>query len=96
MSNYVLSKETQKDIDEIFEFGVYKFGHHQALNYLIDLGSNFKTLSENPNIGKKRDEIKQGLYSLPFCSHIIFYRILPTHIRIVRVLHGSKDLSRHF
>lgn len=27
-------------------------------------------------------------------SHIIFYRICTDHIRIVRVLHGSRDLPQ--
>ncbi|RMZ50540.1 type II toxin-antitoxin system RelE/ParE family toxin [Flavobacteriaceae bacterium PRS1] len=29
-------------------------------------------------------------------EHIIFYRLLKDNIRIVRVLHGSKDMPRHF
>ncbi|MDO6601506.1 type II toxin-antitoxin system RelE/ParE family toxin [Arenibacter palladensis] len=33
-------------------------------------------LAENPSIGRKRNEIKEGLFSLRYVSHVIFYRIL--------------------
>lgn len=91
MNQYILSQKTQEDIDDIFEFGVDKFGEDQALEYLIGLRTQFLFLLKNPHIGKKRDEIKEGLSSFPYVSHIIFYRVLKNHIRIVRVLHGSRD-----
>ena len=94
MDRYVLSRKTQEDIESIYEFGVQKFGQDQALNYLIGLRTYFQLLSENPNIGRKRNGIKSGLFSFPYASHVIFYRIYRTHIRIVRVLHGSRDLMK--
>ncbi|WP_363315644.1 type II toxin-antitoxin system RelE/ParE family toxin [Chryseobacterium sp. sg2396] len=50
----------------------------------------------NPYSGKKRNEVKSGLYSFPKDHHVIFYRILDDHIRIVRVLHGSRDIPNYF
>ena len=94
MQRFVLSKKADDDIEELFDDGVYKFGERQAIKYLEELGSMFVFLSENPEIGKKREEIKQKLISFPFGSHIIFYRIYKNHIRIVRVLHGAKDLIK--
>lgn len=94
MDYYILSQKAQEDIEAIYEFGFRNFGKEQALNYLIGMQSHFKLLLKNPEIGKQRDEIKTGLYSLPYASHIIFYRILKNHIRIVRVLHGSRDLKK--
>jgi len=91
---YILSQKSQEDIEAIYEFGLHKFGVSQALQYLVELRNHFELLATNPEIGKQRNEIKPGLYSLPFASHIIFYRILENHLRIVRVLHGSRDLRR--
>ena len=90
MDQYILSRNTQDDINELNDFGVEKFGEDQALEYLIGLRSYFELLMKNPHIGKKRIEIKKGLFSLPYGSHIIFYRIFNKHLRIVRVLHGSR------
>lgn len=94
MDYYILSEKTQEDIDSIYDYGHQKFGKNQALSYLIELRSYFELLLKNPNLGKHRDEIKVGLLSFPYASHIIFYRIFKNHIRIVRVLHGSRDLRK--
>ena len=91
---YFLSEETKADIDEIYEFGKSKFGHDQAIKYLVGLEESFVKLSANYHIGRTRNDIKKGLYSLPYISHIIFYRILKDKIRIVRVLYGGRDLIR--
>lgn len=94
MQCYILSQKTKEDIEAIFDFGCQKFGKEQALNYLTGLRSHFELLLKHPDIGKKRDEIKEGLYSFPYASHIIFYRFLRDQIRIVRVLHGSRDIRK--
>lgn len=69
MSKYVLSKETENDIDEIFEFGEYKFGYDQAITYLIGLEEHFEALATNSKIGKKP--------LLPFLPHF-FQSFCPT------------------
>jgi toxin ParE1/3/4 len=92
MDHYILSRKSQEDIEAIYNFGKNKFGKDQALKYLLELRDCFELLLRNSSIGKQRSEIKQGLFSLPYASHIIFYRIFRDHIRIVRVLHGSRDL----
>lgn len=94
MNHYILSQKAQQDIEAIYDFGLYKFGKDQAIEYLIALRSYFVLLSKNPDVGKQRNEIKEGLYSFPHVSHLIFYRIFAKHIRIVRVLHGSRDLKK--
>lgn len=91
MNQYILSRKTHEGIDDIYEYGVNKFGEDQALEYLIGLRTHFQFLLKIPQIGKNRDEIKEGLYGFPYVSHIVFYRIFKNHIRIVRVLHGSRD-----
>jgi len=87
MLHYILSRKTEEDIDEIYVFGSRKFGKDQALDYLIDFRVYFQFLFKNPNIGKQRNQN----YSSPFVSHIIFCQVFKNHIRIIRVLHGSRD-----
>jgi len=95
MIRYVLAEAAKNDLQEIYDFGIYKFGHSQATRYLEGFREYFEALAKNPEIGKQRDEIKVGLYSLPHVSHIIFYRILTNRIRIVRILHGRSDIPKH-
>lgn len=93
---YILSEIADKDLEDIFDYTFDEFGFNQAEKYLLEIEEIFQHLIVNPQIGKKRDEIKQGLYSFPKDNHIIFYRILDDHIRVVRVLHGSRDLPKYF
>ena len=93
---YILSKIADQDLEAIFDYTMEEFGFDQAEKYLLEIEGIFQNLIINPQIGKKRDEIKQGLYSFPKDNHIIFYRILDNHIRIVRVLHGSQDITKYF
>lgn len=94
MQKIILSKKADDDIEELYGDGVDKFGKKQAIKYLEELYLMFVFLSENPEVGKNRDEIKIKLVSFPYESHIIFYRIFKKHIRIVRVLYGGKDLVK--
>tara|TARA_B100001146_G_C16141027_1_gene416740 strand:- start:803 stop:1099 length:297 start_codon:yes stop_codon:yes gene_type:complete len=91
---YVLSQEADNDIENIFEYGEYRFGTARAIEYLIGLKVHFMAIGNNPDIGKSRNEIKEGLFSIPYISHVIFYRKFKGYVRIVRVLHGGRDLVK--
>lgn len=93
---YVLSEIADKDLEDIFDYTENKFGFEQAEKYFLEIEEIFQNLIIDPQSGKNRKEIKQGLYSFPKDNHIIFYRILDNHIKIVRVLHGSRDIPKYF
>ena len=93
---YILSEIADQDLEGIFDYTFDEFGFDQAEKDLLEIEEIFQNLIINPQIGKKRDEIKLGLYSFPKDNHIIFYRILDNHIRVVRVLHGSQDIPKYF
>lgn len=94
MDQYVLSQKSQDDINDVYDFGLNRFGESQSINYLIGLKSTFELLLKNPQIGKNRNEIKERLFSFAYDSHIIFFRVYNNHLRIVRILHGSRDLKK--
>lgn len=93
---YLLSTEADFDLEQIYDYTEINFSYQQAIKYLTELDFVFKQLVINPNIGRKRNEVKLGLFSISEQEHTIFYRILENHIRIVRILHGSKDLPKNF
>ena len=91
---FVLSEEADNDIEEIYEYGKFHFGTTQAIQYLVGLNNHFESIANNPHIGKDRGEIRDGLFSFPYNSHIIFYRKLKSYVRIVRVLYGGRDFVK--
>lgn len=44
--------------------------------------------------GVSRDWISPGLRALPFKGRCIYFRIVGTEIRVIRVLHGRQDISQ--
>ncbi len=91
---YILSHDADLDLEEIYDHTRAKFGDDQAAQYLLDLESIFEALSKTLEMGRARDEIKPGLRSFPKISHVIFYRLMKDHVRIIRVMHASRDLPR--
>lgn len=94
IKTYVLSVEADADLGEIFDYTEQEFGIEQAATYLSELEIILLALVVNPKSGRERNEIRAGLRSMIFNSHVIFYRICDDHLRVVRVLHGSRDLPK--
>ena len=53
-------------------------------------------LAENPLAGRRQDELSQGLRSFPVGKYVIFYKAIDVSIRIVRVLHGARNIPELF
>lgn len=94
ISRYLLSTEAEADLSDIFDYTEREFGGAQASGYLLELEAVFNQLVVNPKLGRERSEIRTHLRSILHSSHVIFYRVLTDHIRIIRVLHTSRDIAR--
>jgi len=92
--SYELSQEADNDLDGIYDYTVEKFGVGQAVGYLSSFEEIFEHLCNNPKLGRKRNEVRNGLRSISNQSHTVFYRVLKDSIRIVRILHGSRDVVK--
>ena len=94
--NYNLSNEAERDLENIFDFGVYRFGQSQSVKYFDRLINSLDQLCDNPRIGKSRPELDSRLRSFVIQSHIIFYEVKNESIFILRILHHSRDVERYF
>ena len=97
MSNirfYEISPAADRDLEEIYDYVKDRFSTDHAEEYLLDLEILFDLLVQNPEMGRQRDEVRPGLRSFPKNQHIVFYRLSPDRVRIVRVLHNRRDLQR--
>lgn len=94
MTKVILSKAADADLEDIFDFTLEKFGLDQAFSYVSGFDDTLEIISRNPEIGRERKEIRENLRSFPKDMHVIFYRVLSDHIRVVRILHGSRDLPK--
>lgn len=94
MKKIILSKAADADLEDIFDYTFDEFGVDQAVSYVSGFDEAFDMISKNPEIGRERKEIREEVRSLVKDKHIIFYRSLSDHVRIMRILHGSRDLPR--
>lgn len=53
-------------------------------------------IRDNPFIGSPRDEISAGLRALVVRGYLICYRVRSKTIFVLRVFHGSLDVTRQF
>ncbi len=93
---YQLSKEADLDLENIIDYSLEQFGFRQTQKYINELHGLFNSLCANPVLGRKRNDLREGLQSTNKDSHIIFYTVLPDRVYIVRILHHTRDLPRHF
>jgi toxin ParE1/3/4 len=92
MARYTLRQLAQNDLEEIWLYSLQEWGIVQADKYIRALVSRFEWLSENPHIGKRRDDIKQGYYCFPEGSHVIFYTLTGYGIDIIGIPHQRMDV----
>jgi toxin ParE1/3/4 len=56
----------------------------------------FLTIAGQPSIGRSRDELAAGIRSLPVGEYVIYYRMVGRAVRILRLLHGARDIQKLF
>jgi len=71
----------------IARYMLEKWGVAQTVKYAKSLEICFQTLVENQGIGRECNAISSGLRRHEVGKHVVFYRLKPGGIRIVRVLH---------
>jgi toxin ParE1/3/4 len=72
---------------EIARFTLDRWGVSQAHRYVQGLKETFQLLAENSGMGRPCDAINSGLHRHEQGKHVIFYRLKPGGVRVVRILH---------
>ncbi len=83
---------------DLIEIAVYlgKLNPAAANRVLNAISDRCNTLSDFPELGRKRDELAPLLRSFPVGNYVIYYRPRQGGIEVVRVLHGARDLAHFF
>ena len=92
---YKLSIRAEKDILEIFSYGLTNFGAARTEKYYLGLDETFSLIADNPEIGRRRPDIDAATRSFVHQSHVIYYKIQADFILIVRILGEKQDPLRH-
>jgi toxin ParE1/3/4 len=94
----VRSARALLDLAEAAEF-IRQNSPRSALRFLDAAEATFRRLAARPGIGTAYDPADPAFAELrylpisKFTNHLVFYRADEHDIRIVRVLHGARDLQ---
>jgi toxin ParE1/3/4 len=97
LPKFSVSKAAQADLRSITRYTFEKWGAAQAAKYSLAQRNCFQKLANSPGMGRECASISSGLRRHEQGKHVVFYRLKPGGIRIVRVLHQQMIPARsHF
>ena len=83
------------DLVEIGQYTEFRWGKRQRDKYLGDIDECLYALAEEPGLGKKRSELRNGCYSYSVGKHVIFYHYNSEILYVLADLHERMDFERH-
>ena len=95
MRKICLHALAENDLIDIWVYSFEEWDELQADKYLDKLHTAINSLASNPELGVRRDNVREGYRALIVNRHAIYYRLTPSTVEIVRVLHGQMDPERH-
>jgi toxin ParE1/3/4 len=88
----IVSEEAIADLTSVWAY-ISQDSVEAADAFVNRLYQRCVQLKELPSIGRRRDELLPGLRSVPEGRYLIFYRLLPERVEIVRILSAYRDVE---
>lgn len=95
-NSYRVTPRAQQDLINIGRYTLEMWGKKQRNLYLRAIEQRFRLIADNPYMGRHRPDVKEGYYSFPQGSHVIFYLIHDNGIDIIGVPHQRMDILNYF
>ncbi len=95
MTKIEFTHDAERDLINIFFYGIEHFGPVQAERYLESTNAKIKMAAEHPDFGADYGFVVEGVRRYESVSHAIYYRPTQSGILILRVLHSQMDPTRH-
>lgn len=91
MRRHIYSEVASNDIDAVIDL-IKAANPSAAKKWFSKIEAKCRRLAQFPNIGKQRDDLRDGVYCFPCDKYLIFYDITDTAVIIVHVVHGARNL----
>ncbi len=88
--------DAEEDLEGIWLYSFKKWGEKQADDYYDELIKGMDLIVSYPEIGVSCDDIREGYRCFRIKYHDVYYKITPSHIVIIRVLHESMKPALYF
>mgnify|MGYP003605211864 CR=1 len=87
----VITPLAEQDIESIGDY-IARDNPRRALSFIRELRSQCQRISKTPQGYRLRDELGDGIRSCAYGNYVIFFEIETDALRIVRILHGARDI----
>ncbi len=95
MARLVILPAARADLVEIADF-IAQDDSRRALSFVAEIEARMRAAAERPGSFPARDELHAGLRAARHGRYLIFFVEEGDEVRVVRVLHGARDLPRAF
>lgn len=95
MPRLVILPAARADLIEIGDF-IAQDNPGRALSFLAEIEAKMLQAAERPESFPARGDVHEGLRSARHGRYLIFFLDAGEEVRIIRVLHGARDLPRVF
>ncbi len=94
MAIYKISPVAERDLVDIYIRGYKEWGEVKADDFQSKLVSSFRTLVENPDIGREVS-IRPQLLRHELNPYTIFYKKFSYGVRIARILYKNRAMEKY-
>ncbi|MGN6031840.1 MAG: type II toxin-antitoxin system RelE/ParE family toxin [Thermomicrobiales bacterium] len=81
------SRKARADLAGIAKYTQEQWGTEQRVRYLALLRAAVIRLAEFPELGEPESDIAVGIRAIRVEMHIVYYRVTPKTIRVLRIRH---------
>lgn len=95
MKQLGFAPEALRDLRDIAGY-IAEDNPDRAMTFVAELEAKAAEAAARPDSFRERRDLSPGLRAIGHGRYIIFFRNLTDEVRIVRVVHGTRDLQRVF
>ncbi|MEL7362286.1 MAG: type II toxin-antitoxin system RelE/ParE family toxin [Bacteroidota bacterium] len=95
MLEIIIAPSARLDLYEIWEHAVL-VSEVRATALLSRINAQFERIAAFPQLGRTRPEVDSDARSILVDRYVVFYRVQPDSVEIVRVVHSRQDLDTLF
>ena len=96
MPEYRLTERSELELEGIWAYLYLNASEQIADEQVSRIKDSFRLLVRNPEMGSSRANYEPGIrrHNVARTPFFVLYRLIDDGIEIVRVIHGSRNLSR--
>ncbi len=93
---YRVTKDAERDLDEIFIYWATRASLEIADRLIDDITDRIWLLGAHPEAGRSCDDLALGVRCFPAGKYLIYYRMKGQRTDILHIFHGARDQRQLF